>query len=273
MNATPFHGGPATCSLDALTLHAGGRADGRMLCSDLSLHFAPGERWVVLGPNGAGKSTLIATLAGLSAPYAGAVHIDGAPIARARPQSLARRRSWCPQFWLDPFAAAAWETVACAIEATHPELSADDTQRTAREWLARFDMGALADNDVRALSGGERQRVALATAFAQRAPLVLLDEPTAHLDWAHQVLLRDVLFDWSAAGGTIVTAVHDINLAWTISTHALLFNGRGRVRWGSREEILTAEQLSNAYDIDISVRNEDGARWFRVELGAPENRR
>jgi iron complex transport system ATP-binding protein len=260
------HAAPITCTLTDVAVRAGGSAQGRVLCEGLTLRCAPGERWVVLGPNGAGKSSLIATLAGLAPPAAGSVMWGDTPLARAASTALARQRAWCPQFWLDPFPAAAWETVACALEATQPELDGARIEARARHWLEWLDIGTLADRDVRQLSGGERQRVALATAFAQEAPVLLLDEPTAHLDWSHQALLRQRLVEWSDAGGLVIAAVHDLNLAWSLATHALLLDGRGHACWGARDEVLTQARLESAYGIVMHVRNENGTRWFRVAL-------
>jgi len=262
------HAGGSSLSLrlEHVALHAGGKPDGRVLIRDLSLSMNPGERWVLLGPNGAGKSTLLVALAGLLPPNAGSILLQGKPLADWPGEALARQRAWCPQFWLDPFPVSAWETVACALFALQPEQSANEVETRARHWLAEFDVGHLADSDVRMLSGGERQRIALATACAQGAPLLLLDEPSSHLDWSHQALLQARLKAWAANGGTVLAAVHDLNLAWTLATHALLLDGKGGAVHGLREEVLTAEQLSAAYGVPVSLREENDARWFRVDL-------
>ena len=252
--------------IEALALRAGARASGRVLIDALSLSMQAGERWVLLGPNGAGKSTLLMTLAGLIPPAAGQILFDEKPLSAWPAADLARRRAWCPQFWLDPFPVSAWETVACSLLATHPELDAASVQARARNGLAEFDVGHLADTDVRTLSGGERQRVALATACAQGAPLLLLDEPSSHLDWSHQALMQGRLKDWAQRGGTVLAAVHDLNLAWTLASHAILLDGQGGAVHGLREEVLRADTLSAAYGVPVSLREENEARWFRVDL-------
>jgi iron complex transport system ATP-binding protein len=252
--------------LENVALRAGAKADGRLLCSDLNVTMNPGERWVLLGPNGSGKSTLLMTIAGLIQPDAGSICLDSRVLASWKSEALARARAWCPQFWLDPFPVSAWETVACAIIATCPELDAARVEDVAREWLREFDAAHLADTDVRTLSGGERQRVVLATACAQGAPLLLLDEPTSHLDWSHQAVLQGLLKRWSQDGGTVLTAVHDLNLAWTLATHALLLDGRGGAICGTREEVLTADALAAAYGVPVSIIEDGAARWFRIDL-------
>lgn len=255
-----------TLQLDHLCLHAGGKPDGRTLITDLTLSMQAGERWVLLGPNGAGKSTLLLAAAGLLQPNAGSILLDGRKLADWRSEELARQRAWCPQFWLDPFPVTAWETVACALLATHPEQTASAVEAQARQWLKEFDVGILADRDVRTTSGGERQRVALATACAQGAPLLLLDEPVSHLDWSHQALLQDRLKRWSQQGGLVLTAIHDLNLAWTLATHALMLDGKGGTLHGPKEQVLQADALSTAYGVPVHIREEGNARWFRIEL-------
>jgi len=252
--------------LENLSLRAGGRSQGRLLFRDVSITMQAGERWVVLGPNGAGKSTLLVALAGLLDPDQGNILLGNRALGNWNPQSLARERAWCPQFWLDPFPVSAWETVASGLLATHSEFDGDQAREQACEWLRQFDAGELSDMDVRSLSGGERQRVALATAFAQGSPLLLLDEPTAHLDWAHQSLLLTRLKDWSALNGITITVLHDLNLAWSLGTHILLLDGKGGAKWGERKKILQADLLAEAFGIPVSVQETDGQRWFRIEL-------
>ena len=255
-----------TLCLDGVSLRAGSKASGRLLCSELGLRVLPGERWVLLGPNGAGKSTLLMAVAGVIQPAEGQIVLGEQPLCRWPPAKLAAARAWCPQFWHDPFPVSAWETVASPLLATHPRGQAAAIKRLARRWLGELDVAHLADHDVRTLSGGERQRVALATAFAQGAPLLLLDEPTAHLDWAHQSLLRRLLEQWSLRRGTALVAVHDLNLAWSLATHALLFDGRGGIRCGRREDVLSAEALAHAYGLPVSILEDRGARWYRIDL-------
>jgi iron complex transport system ATP-binding protein len=263
---TDQHRPPLSLKFDNVALRAGGRTDGRLLCGQLSLQVAPGERWVLLGPNGAGKSTLLMATAGLVAPSEGTITLGDRPLHRWRAEELARRRAWCPQFWLDPFAVTAWETVACAVVATQPQRDPATVEEIARHWLREIDAAAFADSDVCRLSGGERQRVALATAFAQGAPLLLLDEPTSHLDWPHQGLLQRLLKQWSAAQGTAIVALHDVNLAWLLATHALLLDGKGSATCGPRDTVLTGEAIGAAYGVPVSVLQDGDTRLFRVNL-------
>jgi iron complex transport system ATP-binding protein len=256
--------------LDAqrITLRAGGTAHGRVLLEDLNLVVEPGERWIVLGPNGAGKSSLLAALAGVFPLAGGEVCVDGLAIDTWQPRALAARRAWCPQFWNDPFPASVRETLLLARDrerAWFAPQERDDPEFDA--WLDRLELRALADADVRTLSGGERQRVALGTTLLQGAPLLLLDEPSSHLDLRHRVALADLLAAHAARGGSVVAAVHDLDLAWQLASHAVLLDGKGGAVAGPRDGVMASEPLAHAFGVAVGVVDMDGARHFAT-LGA-----
>jgi iron complex transport system ATP-binding protein len=243
----------ALLDVRALSLHAGARASGRRLFGGLDFSLHARERWVVLGPNGSGKSTLLAALAGLLPVQGGRIDCDGRPLADWSLADLAGRRAWCPQFWIDPFPARVDETVRLA----RLRIAWDAARETGAErealaaLLERLDIGHLADHDVRTLSGGERQRVAIATALWQDAPLLLLDEPTSHLDLAHQQRLLASLHEHAASGGAVVASMHDMDLAWSLASHAVLLDGRGGAAAGARDDVLTPARLSAAFGVAV----------------------
>ncbi len=257
-------------SMQSLVLRAG--AGDRVLCSELSAEVGAGERWVLLGPNGAGKSTLLATLAGLMKPAQGAVLLHGRDLAEWPLAELSRERAWCAPHWSDPFPASVLETVGLARpRAAWWTGEAGDAAlaQAMQALLARFDIGALAQTDVRRLSDGERQRVALAAAWWQGAPLLLLDEPASHLDLAHRQLLVQRLREHSQGGGSVVASLHDLDLAWQVATHAVLLDGRGGAQAGSRDEVLRPERLSAVFEVPVAWVEACGERRFWVgERGA-----
>ena len=234
-----------------LCLRAGGSPRARVLFEGLTFSVAAGERWVVLGPNGAGKSSLLAAMAGVFKRSAGRLSLQGRSLDEWQPQALADWRAWCPQFWTDPFPASVVET-ACLAARRGAWWAAGEADATeAHRVLAQLDLLGLEQVDVRQLSGGERQRVALATAFLQGAPLLLLDEPASHLDLAHQQLLVDVLRRHATSGAAVVASLHDVNLAWDLATHAVLIDGRGTVRAGPRDAIMSANLLAAAFGVAV----------------------
>jgi iron complex transport system ATP-binding protein len=228
---------------------------GIRVCSGLDLVVEPGHCWAILGRNGAGKTTLLHTLAGLRNPAAGTIEFLGRSLASTGRRDLARLRGLLPQDDSDAFPATVLETV---LIGRHPHLSrwqwegAEDL-RIAREALAAADMTGTDARDVRTLSGGERRRVALAAVLAQQPQLFLLDEPSSHLDLAHQIALLDRLVDAVRAGGkALVMVVHDINLAARYCDHALLL-ADGIALAGPARELLRAERLSAVFGIALQA--------------------
>ncbi|MBS6359435.1 ABC transporter ATP-binding protein [Burkholderia sp.] len=249
-------GEPAYAAID-LTLRAGART----LLGGFTQTFRPGEIWCIAGPNGAGKTTLLATLAGLQPPAAGHVEIDGRPLHAWPAAQLARRRALMPQQWHDAFSATVFDTV---LLNRFPYLGGwgwerDEDRDAARAALATVGLAQLAERDVLSLSGGERQRVALAGVLCQDAPLLLLDEPLAHLDLHHQVDCLTALTTWLDGGArTVLFSCHDLNLARRFATHALLLDGRGHAWAGPVHDVLTPERASDAFGYPLVLLRQDG---------------
>ncbi|WP_321968691.1 ABC transporter ATP-binding protein [Paraburkholderia tropica] len=238
----------------ALTLCAGSRT----LVEHLTLDIGAGEIWCLAGANGAGKTTLISALAGLRDAASGHVEVDGVTLRDWPPVRLAQRRALMPQDVRDAFSASVLDTV---LLNRYPHLAgwgweSEDDRAAAYAALATLGLEAFAGRDVLSLSGGERQRVALAAVLCQDAPLLLLDEPLAHLDLHHQIACLDALAQWVRAGTpaestadprAVVLSCHDLNLARRFATHALLLDGRGGYYAGPVRDVLTAERASDAF--------------------------
>jgi iron complex transport system ATP-binding protein len=232
--------------IDGVTLRAGPR----VLIDGLTQDIGAGEMWCIAGPNGAGKTTLIDVLAGLSRPAAGAVSLDGRALETWRATDLAQHRALMPQAIHDAFSASVLDTV---LLNRFPYLtgwgweSAED-RAAAHAALDLLGLAPFAARDVLTLSGGERQRVALAAVLCQNAPLLLLDEPLAHLDLHHQIDCLDALArSVRDAHRTVMFSCHDLNLARRFSTHALLLDGRGGVCAGFVDDVLTPARASASF--------------------------
>jgi iron complex transport system ATP-binding protein len=225
------------------------------VCRELDFSVAPGQCWAILGRNGAGKTTLLHTLAGLRAPAAGTIALDGRPLAALSAREVARTRGLLTQDDSDAFGATVLET---AMIGRHPYLSrwqwesADDL-RIAREALALMDIADAEQRDVRTLSGGERRRVALAALLTQQPRLFLLDEPSSHLDLAHQLaVLRRLTALAREQGSALIMVLHDINLARRFCDHVLMLD-HGAAIAGAAAELLTAERLSKIYGVALKT--------------------
>ncbi|AKJ29104.1 ABC transporter ATP-binding protein [Caldimonas brevitalea] len=243
------------------------RAGQRTLVPALDWQVLPGQRWALLGQNGCGKTTLLRTLAGLSAPAGGEVRLLGQSLAHIRTRELATHRAWCPQQHHDVFAMSVLDVVLAGRQPYAGRLGwlGPDDRAIAAACLAQCDAAHLADQDVRSLSGGERQRVALAAALAQQTPLLLLDEPTAHLDVNHQLALGRLLT--TRREQAIVMSLHDVNLAQRCCTHALLClqgGSAGGPRWlaGALHEVLNPAHLEQAYACHMLPVTLQGQTYF-----------
>ena len=234
------------------------------VCRELDFSVAPGQCWAILGRNGAGKTTLLHTLAGLRMPVSGTISLEGQPLATLPAREVARIRGLLIQDDTDAFGATVLET---AMIGRHPHLSrwqwesADDV-RIARESLALMDIADAEKRDVRTLSGGERRRVALAALLTQQPRLFLLDEPSSHLDLAHQLaVLRRLTALAREQRRALVMVLHDVNLARRFCDHVLMLD-RGTAVAGPAAELLTAERLSKIYGVALKTLGEGEDVFF-----------
>jgi len=193
----------------------------------ISFSVAAGERLAVVGPSGSGKSTLLGLMAGLDAPDAGQVVVEGRDLAGLSPSALARLRGERMGFVFQSYrllpTLTALENIATPLDL----VGRADADATARTWLARVGLAERADHLPAKLSGGEQQRVALARALAGGPALVFADEPTGNLDRRTGAAMTDLLFGLVAeSGATLVLVTHDLALAGRADRRIELSDGR-----------------------------------------------
>jgi len=223
---------------------------------DVSLEVAPGEIVAIFGPNGAGKSTLLRVAAGDLAPEAGAVRIAGRPAAAQARRELARAVATVPQDALVTFPYTVGEVVLMG-RAPHVgrfALEGPEDLEAARVALEAVDLWPLRDRPILEVSGGERQRAALARALAQATPVLVLDEPTAHLDIRHAVdtfrVLRRVALERRAA---VLLATHDLSLAAQYADRAALLAAGRIAAAGAPADVLDPARLRSVFGVDVDV--------------------
>lgn len=225
----------------------------RAALRDVALHVEAGERLAVIGPNGAGKSTLLRVIAGLLRPVTGTVELAGGRLDRLDRQAVARRLAVVPQLPTLPFATSVEEVVALGrLPHEHPVRGMRPGDRAAvAAAIDRVGVGHLLGRDARELSLGERQLVLLAMAVAQEAPVLVLDEPTVHLDLRHQVEVMELVGDLNARDGTTIIAVlHDVGLAAHFFPRLVLLD-RGRiVADGAPTDVLTPDRIREVFGVD-----------------------
>lgn len=227
----------------------------RQVLIDVSLRLEAGERVALIGPNGAGKSTLLAVATGLLRPTVGQVRLNGEPIEGLDRLDVARRMAVVPGAANLPFATRVEEVVALGrLPHEDPFRGARPADRAATAAaIERVGVGHLLGRDARELSLGERQLVLIALAVAQAAPILVLDEPTVHLDLRHQVGAMELLVDLNERdGSTIIAVLHDLGLAAHFFPRLVLLDGGRIVADGSPAEVLTPERIRDVFGVDPS---------------------
>ena len=226
---------------------------GRRILSGVDLQIEQGELVALLGPNGAGKSTLLRAVSGVAKPSEGAVLLGGVPLAEFERAAVARRMAVVPGQTIAAFPIRVEELVALGrIPHEHPLLGPRAADRAAvAHAIERVGISHLVGRDVRELSLGERQLSVLAMTIAQGARLLLLDEPTVHLDLRHQVEVMELLRDLARRDGVTVLAVlHDMTLVRHFFPRLLLLNGGRLVADGAPDEVLTPDRIREVFGID-----------------------
>ena len=240
-----------------MTLHAENASAaiaGRLIIDGVSIKVGAGSLTALIGPNGAGKSTLIRVLSGVSKPTDGRVLFNGADWNDTPRRERARLVALVEQDPTTDLAITVRDTVALGrtpYSGLFGGESAGD-RASVDAALAATQTAQFADRDLSTLSGGERQRVQLARALAQQPQLLLLDEPTSHLDIGAQLEVMHVLRMLANDGLAVLTALHDLNLAAHADQVVVLAAGRV-VAAGAPAAVLTSELIGEVYGVTATV--------------------
>ncbi|MDN6297188.1 MAG: heme ABC transporter ATP-binding protein [Halomonas sp.] len=239
----------------------GYRVGRRSLVENIDVEVLPGEVTAVLGPNGAGKSSLLKILSGEVVADTGQMTLNGRPYAGWKREDVARQVAVLPQKSTLSFPFTALEVVMMG-RIPHSSGHARDLV-IARECLAQAGCAHLAERSFPVLSGGEQQRVQLARVLAQiyrdaseppnSARYLLLDEPTAALDPAHQQLTLEIAQSQARAGLGVLVILHDLNLAARYADHILLLQEGRCIAQGATEAVLEDRLLSELYRLPLAV--------------------
>jgi len=237
--------------------------DGTTLLRDVSLAVEPGSLLGLVGPNGAGKTTLLRVLCGDLSPTSGVASLDGQPLSAYSLRALAQRRALMPQSTQLAFPFTGFEVV---LMGRHPHLDRQgenlNDHRVADQAMARTETVGFRDRAYPSLSGGEQARINMARVLAQETPVVLLDEPTAHLDPRHQHLVLRTARELATAGASVLAVLHDLNLAATYADRVTVLAG-GRVHTtGTPWDALTEEVLEEVFGLPFR-------RLHHPELATP----
>lgn len=240
---------------------------GHKVLAGVSFKANSGEMLVLAGPNGSGKTSLLRVLAGLEEPAEGTVTLFGGDAKHFPGKERARRIAYVPQLVQDALPFTVSQTVMLGRAPWQNGLGRGDARdaEVARESMQLALVDHLADRPMRQLSGGERQRVAIARALCQEPELFLLDEPTAALDYGHQIQIMDMLlYLCRERNSTIILVSHDVNLAAMYADKLLLMRDGEIAASGGPEEVLTVENVSPLYGCSMLVDTNPCTRTPRV---------
>ena len=250
--------------------------NGKTILHEISLNIAQGSVVALISPNGSGKTTLIRTISGILPPQSGGMQYRGHDLAKMSVQEHSRLIAVVPQFRAMPPAFTVYEVVALGRTPylNWLGITSGPDHQIVNEAIAQTGLTEMADRNTSDLSGGEQQRVLLARALAQQTPVLLMDEPTAHLDLQYQVSFMENVhrlahpseqeLDNGFEKRAVLVAIHDLNLLTRYADQVALLVGGRLVALGTPAEVLKPEILSEAYHLPLTTLQDPKTGRFAV---------
>ncbi len=231
------------------------RRNGPRVLDRVSFSAGPGRLIALLGENGAGKSTLFRCLLGLEREWAGRVALDGRDLRQMPRKDVAARVAWVPQSETPVFNYTVFDTVLMGTTGTLPAFASpgEEQLRTAADAVRFLGIGHLADKGVNEISGGERQLTMLARAIAQRSRLMLMDEPTANLDYGNQQLVLRHMKKMTREGYTVLFSTHNPEHALQYASHVLVLKDHRIAADGPTDQVLTETLIRDVYRLETRI--------------------
>lgn len=222
---------------------------------DISFTAGDGEVIAVLGPNGVGKSTLFKCILGFLKPQKGSITVDGTKIAELTDRERARMLAYIPQSFAAVFNHTVLDTVmmGSASRLSLFDMPGEEDRRKAEDLLSQMGIASLGERGTKKISGGERQLMLLARSLMQDARILIMDEPTASLDFANSHRVMRKVRDLSKDGYTIIFSTHSPSLAALYSTSIIALRDGRILRKGPVSEIMTSDLLSSLYSFPINT--------------------
>lgn len=230
--------------------------NGDLVLKDISFKVRDSQFISIIGPNGSGKSTLLKILNNLYKPKTGNILIHGKDIVNYKGKNLAKKVALVPQ---DTNIEYDFSVEDIVLMGRHPYIGRFEKEKEVdyeivNEALRLTNTAHLRDRNINKISGGERQRVIIAKALAQKPDIILLDEPTSHLDINHQMEILTLLKNLNKEkGATIILAIHDINLANRYSDNIILLNKGTILGMGVPSEVVNSHNIEKAYNLKVVV--------------------
>lgn len=228
---------------------------GKTVGKGATFSVSAGEVFCLLGPNGCGKTTLFKTLLGLLPALGGRLELDGVPVSQLSRRLFAQRVAYVPQATAAHFPFSVFDVALMGRASrvgTFERPSASD-RAIVRDTLAELGIAHLADHSYTAISGGERQMTLIARALAQRPAMIVMDEPTASLDFGNQARILDRILGLAASGIAVVLSTHEPGHAFACADTAALMRAGTIVASGAPDTVLTPEALGGLYGVEVAV--------------------
>lgn len=227
-----------------------------VILKSIDLDILPGELVSIIGPNGAGKSTLIKCMEGLLKHQKGEIKIDGSSIRKMNRGQIAKKLGYVPQSSASLFTLKVFDMVLLGRRPHTTWRSSENDQKKVLHALKLLNIEHLAMKNYNELSGGQQQKVIIARAIAQETDVLLLDEATSNLDIRHQLEVMDIMKKLiNRLKISVVMIVHDLNIAARYSDKIIIMNEGQIVASGKPEEVLTEENISSVYGVEICISN------------------
>ena len=222
---------------------------------NVSFSTQGGDFLSILGPNGVGKSTLFRCILGLLKPSSGSILLDGKPIAQYSSVQLARHIAYIPQSHNPVFNFSVQDMVLMGTTAQMGQFSlpGKEQQEQVACALERLGIAHLRDRGYGSISGGERQLALIARGIAQKAKILVLDEPCANLDFGNRIRVMQTLQNLVQDGYCVVQSTHDPDQAYLYSTRILALQGGQVLACGEPKEVYTSQLVSSLYGVEVEV--------------------
>lgn len=242
--------------------------DGEEIFSNISFSIDKGDVLCILGPNGTGKTTLIKCLNGLHEINSGEILINGQNIKKLSFKQISKHIGYIPQAHIPSFPFKVFDVV---LMGRAPYLNLTDSpkeedKKIALDALKTLGIDDLKDKEYTNLSGGERQMVFLARVLCQKPDILILDEPTSHLDFGNQIKLLEIIDNLAKSGLSIIMSSHFPDHAFLSSTKVAIMKDKRFIDFGTPDDVVTEDNLRKAYSIDVRLMELDDERKVCVPM-------